>query len=1356
MTKRGVIVSGRKTSSKNVFFRQYSLYLIGLPVALVVGVLLGLLLVFVTQQFTGLSVYDDALYSGAGYDLSATLQSITASSSRFSSTDGTIISNGVNSVFIYNSSNDGLSNSWRSNTSLSWYNEFDSALVRQYLILNNSRVDYVYVNAGSVNATDLEPGLGDMSWTGWFYLNSSLSTVGYFSKMGNAVPGAGYGLYSTKNATIETFNFSLRHNDSFVVELLANASLNMNAWRHIGVVLNHSGNASIYINGSLIGSVNVSAIYNKNVSPGSGYNFILGRANTRDSGNHNFTYGIDEFRIYTRALSSSEVLDDYNTGFLKTSTNVSGNGKTFELTFDSGIKTDTSTKNHTSGVATNANAFTNRRDDTRIFPARSYCITDNSGWNIINASNGRLWMGMTEGEGYYDSTSTNDCFMRNGKLIYWSSGGGVNGLFIVDFTADQIKHWDTSGLRTFNSNISRRNFRDGFSSYSGYALGGNPADISCINLTSDIVCAIGHSTGIDIVNISGTSYAYLANSSIGSSVSNVYLSKDKNLYYIVSGGGSSLFVKNNVTSAGVNFTKDSNISLGGGSVTSLHAFNNKIFLAIESNGVRVYNSSLSNIANYTLTNGVLSSQNSVNSMKGIGSDVLVVAERSGMNDFGSITEINTSSNSRIVTIARLAQPYESISGSGAHYSFENVSTDQINGDNNITGARNYSSSSSKIGSYSLRTSGSSGSWSNITGGSDTNLSNSNWTVELFVNPDSGGGPSINKTLLYASSGSSYYWFYLDTSSNVAFSWSNGSATESVPSTATVSSNTWSHIAYVKSGSQLRVYVNGNLNSIDADGTYTAIINITSVSIGSDWSVGGRSDDGSNLTGYVDELRIIKTALSGSNISEDYAKTLPVSSTRLEAYASFSVIDVEAPGAFNVSGTSGTYLLGSDSGANSFGSSLSWTSTAGDSTPPAVTINSPSSGSNHTLNFVINATVTDSQNTVSSVQYRYENSSINSSWTSMSQSGTYWTATVNISTITDGNYTFRINASDNAENYNTTVTINSVTVDDSPPAISGVANSSVTSSSFIVSWNVSKSSNGSVNYGTNSSNLSSSATNSSLRSNHTISISSLSASTVYYYNITSCDALANCNTTGFYNVTTSAASSDSSSSSGGGGGSVSNTSSPFNPLKQTVAYSVKKDVPAIMKVSRADIPITEVELTLLSDKSTAKVTIEKLASRPSTTLEFSGSTIAFLSIEKSGFENSDVSSSKLSFEIPRIDLVAKSIAPENVALYRFTTQWDELETSFEGLNGSVYRYKALTNGFSYFIIASKSSPVIAEEIVDTLPESEPVVETVILTNDNAGNIAGAATGISDTGRIAGIAIAVLLIVAIIGLYFMRKK
>jgi hypothetical protein len=159
-----------------------------------------------------------------------------------------------------------------------------------------------------------------------------------------------------------------------------------------------------------------------------------------------------------------------------------------------------------------------------------------------------------------------------------------------------------------------------------------------------------------------------------------------------------------------------------------------------------------------------------------------------------------------------------------------------------------------------------------------------------------------------------------------------------------------------------------------------------------------------------------------------------------------------------------------------------------------------------------------------------------------------------------NYLYNVSSLDYAGNENRTSNLSIITLaDTTAPIISSITNSS-TSSTITVNWTTDDSSNSTVYWSTNSSNLSNLQTSSSFVKNHSITVSSLSASTVYYYNVSSCNSAGYCNVSETYNITTAAATIvTTSGSSGGGGGSSSTTTTNKVSLSSTfTGYNVKKN------------------------------------------------------------------------------------------------------------------------------------------------------------------------------------------------------
>ncbi|MFC1728295.1 Ig-like domain-containing protein [Nanoarchaeota archaeon] len=148
--------------------------------------------------------------------------------------------------------------------------------------------------------------------------------------------------------------------------------------------------------------------------------------------------------------------------------------------------------------------------------------------------------------------------------------------------------------------------------------------------------------------------------------------------------------------------------------------------------------------------------------------------------------------------------------------------------------------------------------------------------------------------------------------------------------------------------------------------------------------------------------------------------------------------------------------------------------------------------------------------------------------SMTVAGGLAERTLNVTT--PGSYQFLANCTDIAGNYNdtstTTVTINDITA----PVMSSISESSITTSSAHITWTIDELANSTVEYGLTSG-LGSIESSPTLTTSHDLTLTNLTNGTVYYYNVTSCDADGNCDTLGLYNFTTA---NPTPPSTGGGG------------------------------------------------------------------------------------------------------------------------------------------------------------------------------------------------------------------------------
>ncbi|HLD89396.1 MAG TPA: DNRLRE domain-containing protein, partial [Candidatus Nanoarchaeia archaeon] len=125
----------------------------------------------------------------------------------------------------------------------------------------------------------------------------------------------------------------------------------------------------------------------------------------------------------------------------------------------------------------------------------------------------------------------------------------------------------------------------------------------------------------------------------------------------------------------------------------------------------------------------------------------------------------------------------------------------------------------------------------------------------------------------------------------------------------------------------------------------------------------------------------------------------------------------------------------------------------------------------------------------------------------------------------GNSTGRI-----SDGYDTDVDINDFKIysnptkgysnaDSTAPSINNITVSGITNSTATVSWNTNENANSTINYGLSSLNLNLRFSNNSLAMLHNLSITGLQSNSTYYYNVSSCDIVGNCESSSILNFTT---------------------------------------------------------------------------------------------------------------------------------------------------------------------------------------------------------------------------------------------
>jgi len=194
------------------------------------------------------------------------------------------------------------------------------------------------------------------------------------------------------------------------------------------------------------------------------------------------------------------------------------------------------------------------------------------------------------------------------------------------------------------------------------------------------------------------------------------------------------------------------------------------------------------------------------------------------------------------------------------------------------------------------------------------------------------------------------------------------------------------------------------------------------------------------------------------------------------------------------------------------------STATDSTPPVVSMTAPANGANVSGTITVSANATDNV-AVNAVQFKLDGANLGSPVTGP---GPAYSISWNSATAANGSHTLTAMASDAAGNTaSSSVTVNVSNVV-SPPVISAVSATSVSSSGATIVWSTNKPADSQVAYGTTSSYGFTSTLDPNQVTSHTVTLSGLAASTTYHYQARSRDAQGNLATSGDFTFTTASA------------------------------------------------------------------------------------------------------------------------------------------------------------------------------------------------------------------------------------------
>ncbi|MBI4438905.1 PGF-pre-PGF domain-containing protein [Candidatus Woesearchaeota archaeon] len=300
-------------------------------------------------------------------------------------------------------------------------------------------------------------------------------------------------------------------------------------------------------------------------------------------------------------------------------------------------------------------------------------------------------------------------------------------------------------------------------------------------------------------------------------------------------------------------------------------------------------------------------------------------------------------------------------------------------------------------------------------------------------------------------------------------------------------------------------------------------------------------------------------------------------------------------------------------------------------------------------------------------------------------------TVN-STLVNGTYQYNVSCvnSETGDSGNSSMRSIRVTDITRPSFNQTPASSSPTTISITLSWTTDERTNTTISHGTSQASFSVNTTETGFTTGHAVNVGSLVEATTYYYNVTACDNVGNCNTTGPLSFTTSSSSSSSSGSSGGGGGAGAGAGTTSNVEKVSKLWS---DLPAgtsFMNIAKAAFSFRKITIEATASSPSAELSVSKLDAAPSVGA-VPGTAYQYVQVETKNIVDSVVKSAVFDFNVEKKWLSDNSFIKDQVALYRYSGgAWNELATKIVSEDTVFVSYQATSLGFSYFAVAAKGS------------------------------------------------------------------
>jgi len=152
------------------------------------------------------------------------------------------------------------------------------------------------------------------------------------------------------------------------------------------------------------------------------------------------------------------------------------------------------------------------------------------------------------------------------------------------------------------------------------------------------------------------------------------------------------------------------------------------------------------------------------------------------------------------------------------------------------------------------------------------------------------------------------------------------------------------------------------------------------------------------------------------------------------------------------------------------------------------------------------------------------------------------------------------------------------------------------------------------------------------------------------------------------------------------------------------------------VNDAKIGISAIELSLNEKASNARITIEKLSSKPASVSGDAGEKVyQYIEIKKENIKETGINKATIKFKVSKSWLTSNNYDKKDMVLVRYASEWTALPTKILSETSTDVELSAESPGFSTFAIAARTEATAEPPIQEPeTPPAPPVVTTVTTT------------------------------------------